>query len=63
MDLENLKKMSSSVLARLVKLWTPWWLLEEGQEYSKLGLSNTSLKKRGNVEIRQRSMTYCVSLL
>jgi hypothetical protein len=51
MDLENLKKMSSSVLARLVKLWTPWWLSEEGQENSKLGLSKISMKKRGNVEI------------
>ena len=49
MDLENLKKMSSSVLARLVKLWTPWWLSEEGIESSKLGGSKLSVKKRGRV--------------
>jgi hypothetical protein len=49
MDLENLKKMSSSVLARLVKLWTPWWLSEEGIESTKLGGSKISVKKRGRV--------------
>lgn len=47
MDLENLKKMSSSALARLVKLWTPWWCSEESQDNRELGLSKISLKKRG----------------
>lgn len=48
MDITNLKKMPPRVLARLIKLWTPWWTSEKNLNVEVLGniSPEISLKKR-----------------
>lgn len=48
MDITNLKKMPPRVLARLIKLWTPWWTSENNLNVEVFGniSPEISLKKR-----------------
>ena len=48
MDINNLKKMPPRSLARLIKLWTPWWSDEKNSNVEVIGStsSKVSMKKR-----------------